>query len=336
MPENSIKIAATLGPACDDNEILEAMLREGMTALRLNLSHTSMLRALPRLVEISALAERLGFPLELIIDIEGPELRLGTLPAPLILGRGAHLTLGQNGIPVPELLLQSLAPGDELHFDDGKLTARVLSTAEGTAELELLRGGTLGSRKSIAVIGKDIVGPVLSTKDLEDLSHIREVGISGIMQPFVRSAEDCRLLRRDLRQRFPQSSDIRILAKIENTAGLQHLDEIIEACDEVVIARGDLGNLFPLPRVPRIQKTIAARCAAKGRPFTVVTQLLAGMVQNPIPTRAEVSDIFNAVLDGASTLMVTNETASGRHPVEVIRTLKACSDEALAYLHEQS
>ena len=185
------------------------------------------------------------------------------------------------------------------------------------------------SRKSVAIPGRELWLPALSEIDRENLRAAKEYGVTGVMQPFVRSREDLEAVRAELEENG--CSGVRLFAKIENRVGLEKLEELLPACDEIVIARGDLGNAVPLWELPRVQKEMAALCRKHRKPFMVVTQMLASMEHSPVPTRAEVSDIFNAVLDGAASVMVTGETAAGEHPVEVIRYLVATAREAEIY-----
>ena len=218
-------------------------------------------------------------------------------------------------LPLPPQVRAAVEPGQELLLDDGKL---LLRAGEGGRAL-VLRGGLLQSRKSVALPGKEIRRPPLTESDRENLALAVSCGVTGLMQPFVRSREDLEAVRAALDAAGGEK--IRIFAKIESREGVERLDELLDAADEIVIARGDLGNAMPLWELPGTQKRIAARCRAAGKPFMVVTQMLASMERSPVPTRAEVSDIYNAVLDGAASVMITGETAAGRYPAEAMRYL---------------
>ena len=324
-----LDIYGTLGPACADQETLCDMFAAGMTGVRLNLSHVSLPQAAGQIAALHAAAARCGKKAQLLIDMQGPELRIGTLSEPLVLEEGGEVTLGAGGVPVPDLVLPHLAPEQRILLDDGKLLLEVRSASETSARAAVLRGGTLQSRKSIALPGSRLHPPTMTERDLENISRAREYGVTAVMQPFVRDRADLEAVRRAL-----QTADcgrIQLFAKIENLEGVENLDDLIPACDEIVIARGDLGNAMPLWQLPRVQKEIASRCRAAGRAFMVVTQMLASMEHSPVPTRAEVSDVFNAVCDGAASVMVTGETAVGEYPAEVIRYLANTAAEALAY-----
>ncbi len=308
-----MEIYGTLGPACGSEDTLEAMFRAGMTGMRLNLSHTTLRASALSLDAFHAAAKRAGATPRLLIDMQGPELRVGALAAPIALEEGAIVNL--DDIPLPSPVLPLLAAGQQMLLDDGKLLLEV----SGGGQAKVLRGGALQSRKSLALPGLDVRLPALTEADRENLRDAAAYGVTGVMQPFVRDRADLEAVRAALDE--AGCSHVRLFAKIENLAGVERLAELIPAADEIVIARGDLGNAVPLWDLPALQKRIAAQCRAAGKPFMVVTQMLASMEHSPVPTRAEVSDIFNAVLDGAASVMVTGETAAGQYPVEVIKYL---------------
>ena len=293
----------TIGPACADVKLLQQMVEAGMTGIRMNLSHGPLAAHKDWL----ALLRKAGVK-KLLIDLQGPELRIGRLPQPLSLTAGQTVRLGAQGIPCQELLL-----------DDGKLLARVDTAEPNALVCTVMRGGVLQSRKSLAAPGADIQMPTLTAEDKENLAIAANCGVTGVMLPFVRGAEDIRSLRQALAE--AGAPQLKILAKIENLAGVQALPEFLPLVDEVVIARGDLGNAMPLWELPRCQKQLSAACRAAGVPFMVVTQMLDSMHTRAVPTRAEVSDIYNAVLDGASSLMLTGETAAGQYPVQAMEYL---------------
>ena len=325
-----VEIYGTLGPRCSDADTLSAMFEAGMTGVRLNLSHVTLCHAAEQIEQLHRAAARCGKKAQLLIDMQGPELRIGTLPAPLALREGDRAVLGAGGIPVPDLVLPCLCPGQLILLDDGKLMLEIRDADGEKAAAEVIRGGTLHSRKSMALPGLDLHTPTMTETDRQNIRLAGEYGVTGVMQPFVRDRRDLETVRDALDSAGGQ--DIRLFAKIENREGLENLPSLLPVCDEIVIARGDLGNDMPLWELPRAQKQIEAQCRMAGRPFMVVTQMLASMEHSPVPTRAEVSDIFNAVCDGASSVMVTGETAVGDYPVEVIRYLAKTAGEALRYL----
>lgn len=324
-----IRVYGTLGPACADQGILTEMLRAGMTGIRLNLSHILLKDAAHELKLLREAEAETGIPSELLIDLQGPEVRIGKLCEPLELTDGSTVTMDVT-IPVPQAVLAVLQPGQKLLLDDGKLLLKMETKTEAT----VIRGGILASRKSLAIEGVDLHLPPLTQEDLINLEQAAEFGVTAVMQPFVRGAEDLITLRNALDA--AGGENIRIFAKIENRSGIAHLAELLSHCDEIIIARGDLGNAVTLLQLPAVQKEISAACREAGKPFLVVTQLLASMEQAQIPTRAEISDIFNAVQDGADSLMLTGETAVGAYPVDSIRWLRNAADIAEAYRNKKT
>jgi len=325
-----LHVYGTLGPSCSDTETLEALFEAGMTGVRLNLSHVGLPAAARQIERFHDAARRRGVAApELLIDMQGPELRVGPLPEPLTLKSGAKVRLGTD-VPLPAAALPYLTPEQAVLLDDGRLLLRVLEPLPEGALALVERGGVLQSRKSAALPGVELHLPAVTDSDRDNLRLAKEYGVTGVMQPFVRSREDLKAVRTVLNA--CGCGSVRLFAKIENLEGVNKLGDLISAADEIVIARGDLGNSGPLWKLPPLQKRIAAVCREAGRPFMVVTQLLASMEQASVPTRAEVSDVFNAVLDGAASVMLTGETAVGRHPVEAMRFLANTVREAEAYL----
>ena len=318
------EIYGTLGPSCADAEILEEMLVLGMTGVRLNLSHMNLKEAEPMLDALRSAVKASGRSCRLLIDMQGPELRIGALSEPLKLREGTRTEL--SALRLPPQIEEAIRPGQEILLDDGKLL--LAAETDGTALVR--RGGMLSGRKSIALPGTEIHLPPLTDEDRKNIACAADFGVTGVMQPFVRSAADLKAVRKALTD--AGADHIRLLAKIENHQGTDHIRELLPYADEFVIARGDLGNSMPLWELPAVQKRIAACCRAAGKPFMVVTQMLSSMEQRPVPTRAEVSDIFNAVLDGAASVMVTGETAVGKYPRETIRYLANTAAEAERFL----
>lgn len=245
----------TIGPACADAALLQQMVEAGMTGIRMNLSHGPLAAHKDWL----ALLRKAGVK-KLLIDLQGPELRIGRLPQPLSLTAGQTVRLGAQGIPCPAALVHSVQPGQELLLDDGKLLARVDAVEPEALVCTVVRGGVLQSRKSLAAPGADIQMPTLTTEDKENLAIAAGCGVTGVMLPFVRGAADICNLRQALAE--AGAPQLKILAKIENLAGVQALPEFLPLVDEVVIARGDLGNAMPLWELPRCQKQLSAACRA--------------------------------------------------------------------------
>lgn len=341
-----IDIFGTLGPGCDDRSTLSAMFAEGMTGIRINLSHVMLKECLESIDKIKAAAKENGIEPKILIDMQGPEIRIGDIERLELRERdffylrnvdGDLACHEKNEIPVARKVLENLEAGQEVLLDDGKILAEVVENLAEQAKsqniqgekikLIVKRGGILTSRKSLAIVGKNIDMPALTEADKENIRLAASYGITGVMQPFVRSAADLQELRDELNANGGQN--IRIYAKIENLPGVNNLVTFFPLADEIIIARGDLGNAVPLWELPALQKKISRICKAVDKPFMVVTQMLASMEHSQVPTRAEVSDIYNAVADGASSVMVTGETAVGEYPVEVIRYLSRTAETVL-------
>lgn len=320
-----MKTYATLGPACMQPDTLCAMLRTGLTGFRLNLSHTTLPACAPWLQQLSAAAAQTGTHPELIIDMRGSELRIGELPHPVELSVDDPIRFGRGGLPIDEDILAALRPGQMILLDDDSIRLMADSNDGHAAVCRCIQGGTLGSRKSISLPGIELERPAVSPEDHADLAVATDYGVTGIMHPFIRCRSDVEQVRHAMAQHG--LSPLTLFAKVEDETGLQNLPDWIDLCDVVTIARGDLGSNLPLWKLPQAQKEIAALCCKVGKPFLVVTQLLSSMIANPSPTRAEVSDIYNACLDGASALMLTNETAQGRYPVESVEWLLRVAQE---------
>lgn len=312
---------ATLGPSCCDTAALSALLRRGVTGFRLNLSHTPLAARTDWIAALHEAERKTGLRAQLMIDLRGPEVRIGDMPVPLPLAEGAAVTLGAD-IPVDGDVLDALRPGMTVLLDDG---AMALTVVDGGV-CRVTRGGTLTGHKSLTLEGVDLRRPALCEADLADLSQAAALGVNAVMQPFVRSADDLRVVRQTMAENGLADADL--FAKVENQPGLDALPDWLALCDVVTIARGDLGSSLPLEQLPAAQKRIAALCRSHRKPFLVVTQLLHSMIDHPSPTRAEVLDIYNAVLDGADCLMLTGETAQGRYPLESADWLIRVAQEA--------
>ena len=343
-----IDVFGTLGPSCRDEQVLSSMFAEGMTGIRINLSHVMLKDCLEDLDKVKRAAAKSGIVPKILIDMQGPELRIGKQDAPISLKEGDVLILRQEdkatdssskqesvpehssakAVTFDKRILESLEVNDEILLDDGKIAATITHAGNSAARARITRGGSLSGRKSIAITGKSVDLPALTDSDIENIKLACKSGIYGVMQPFVRSADDLKMLRSVLDDNG--GKDIKIYAKIENTKGVDNLESFFDAADEIIIARGDLGNAVPLWTLPGVQKNIAARCNKAHKPFMVVTQMLSSMEHSKVPTRAEVSDIYNAVLDGAASVMVTGETAVGEYPADVIRFMRKTVEAAVA------
>lgn len=376
----------TLGPACGSVQTLKEMLAAGMTGVRLNLSHGDLEENGHWIRMVQEAGKELHSQVQILMDLRGPELRLGKFKEEIQAEEGSWLILGDGGLPVPEEALAYMCPGDRILIDDGKVELEVVleaafcragaeespwlageagpetrdETAEaglktgnetGEPELELgaeagaapsasgcrimarvVRGGLIKSGKSLAIEGKAVPMPTLTESDRKNIRAAVSYGITGVMLPFVRNKEDLLALREALKE--DGAGEIQVFAKIENMQGVASIKELLPYCDHVVIARGDLGNAMPLWKLPGVQKRLARECREAGKPFMVVTQMLDSMHERAVPTRAEVLDIYNAVLDGASSLMLTGETAAGSYPAQAVEYLVNTGEEALRDMGE--
>ena len=329
---DSIDIYGTLGPSCCEAETLYEMLQAGMTGIRLNLSHVDLCDCTRWLDNLKTAAHKAGAEYKLLVDLRGPELRIGTLPEDILLEAGQVIHIGKE-LAVPKIVLRALEEGQHILLDDGMLLLQVENCDANGAWCRVLRGGVLKSRKSIALPHVDIYPPTLTESDLRNIADAKKYGVTGVMLPFVRGREDVLTLRNALNA--VGAPDIEIFAKLENMEGVEKLEEFIDVCQQIVIARGDLGNAMPLWELPYVQKKLSRQCQKQGKAFMVVTQMLHSMETSAVPTRAEVSDIFNAVLDGAASVMLTGETAAGQYPVEAIRYMYQTVCSAVRYLKEQ-
>ena len=338
------QIYATFGPACKEEHILKRMIKAGMTGMRLNLSHTTLLESEDYIYTYQKVAKECGVKPQILIDMQGPELRIGNLKQPIFLKEEEELILAKeevivkgsffNGgelldktiIPIPKIVIKETLIEDELLLDDGKIKVKVVEASNDFLKGIVLRGGSLAGRKSIKNVNRTIKMPVLTEHDVENIRLAKKYGITALMQPFVLNGEDLEYVRTILRQYGAE--DILIFAKIENQIGVKNLEQILPNADVLIIARGDLGNDMPLWELPRVQKEIEIICKKYNKPYIVVTQMLASMEQNPIPTRAEVSDIFHAVYHGAYGVMITGESAIGKYPVEAVVYLVNTAKEA--------
>ena len=301
----STEIFATFGPACRDEAVLRNMVAEGLTGMRLNLSHMT----LPQAADYINAYRRVSSDPKILIDMQGPELRIGKADTEL---KGI---VDINGIDLPASVYENIEAGDEILLDDGKILLRMTDPVRA----EVIRGGFLKSHKSIKIKNKNIDMPVLTDHDIENIRLAKDYGVTAVMQPFVRSGDDLKKVRDILN--CNGAGHIKIYAKIENRQGVENLSDILPYADALVIARGDLGNDMPLWELPSVQKQIEEACHKADKPYIVVTQMLASMESSPVPTRAEVSDIFHAVYNGAWGVMITGESAVGKYPIEAVKYL---------------
>jgi pyruvate kinase len=334
------KVIATIGPACESIETVKAMIRAGMNVARLNFSHGSHEEHRKHIATIREAALACDAQVAMMLDTKGNEIRTGRLE-----GGSVHLTTGQtfaihtgervgdaNGVSVtyPELA-NEVHEGSILLLDDGVIELRVRSIGADAIECEVTRGGRLDDRKGVNIPGATLSARPMSRENREDLLFAVDNEIDYIAASFVRTARDVAEIRQLLED---HGARIPVIAKIENKDAVENLDEIVAASNGTMVARGDLGVEMPLQEVPIVQKKIIRTTVMNGRPVITATQMLDSMERNPIPTRAEVSDVANAILDGTSAVMLSGETAQGAYPVEAVRTMAGLAREAEGALRE--
>lgn len=322
------KIICTMGPAVDNEEKLRALMLAGMDAARFNFSHGTHESHLALLTKVKRVRDELGAAVATILDTKGPEIRVKTFASGSVtLAEGAAFTLTTRDVPGDEScvsvtysnLHNELKPGCRVLIDDGLIELRVEEVRGQDIVCTVACGGPLSSNKSINIPDVHIQLPSLTEKDREDLRFAVEQDFDFVAASFVRKASDVEDIRACLKEYGGEH--IRIISKIENSEGVENLDEIIAASDGLMVARGDLGVEIPAYEVPILQKTMIKKTSMAGKPVITATQMLDSMIRNPRPTRAEVSDVANAVFDGTSCVMLSGETASGKYPLEAVQTM---------------
>jgi pyruvate kinase len=321
------KIIATLGPATDSEEMLAKLFEAGVNVCRLNMSHASHDHARQTTQRIRAVAERMNKVIGILMDTQGPAIRTGDVATDLNLKPGDKIALTVRGETNEEMrsvdvnydgLVEDINTGDVVVVDNGNLKFRVLAKKHNQLECEVLTEGTLGSRRHINLPGIRVNLPALTDKDIADIELGIELEVDFIAMSFVRDAEDVSRLRAILDYRkAPQ----KIVAKLEDQSGVADLDDIIEAADAIMVARGDLGIEVPFEELPPLQRKIVKACRRHGRPVIVATHMLESMIENPSPTRAEVTDVANAVFEEADAIMLSGETSVGRYPVQCVQIM---------------
>jgi pyruvate kinase len=327
-PRRRTKIVATLGPASDAPERIWELVRAGVDVFRFNFSHGTREEHARRMREVRRAAEELGRTVAILQDLQGPKVRVGELPEhrPVELREGEQVLIRTQPGSSPERyltttspeLLREVRPGDRILLGDGQMELSVTAVRESGVEARVVRGGRVEEHKGMSLPGVRMHVPTLTEKDLEDLRFGVAQGVDLVALSFVRRAEDVLSARAELER---LGADLPLIAKLEKAEALEHLEEILASSDGVMVARGDLGVEVPLERVPVLQKTIIRRANEFGIPVITATQMLESMVHQPRPTRAEVSDVANAILDGTDAVMLSDETAVGTYPIEAVRMM---------------
>ncbi len=335
------KIVATLGPASDSRERLRALLEAGVDAVRFNLSHGTHSEHSEKAWLVREIAADLGRPIALIADLQGPKLRIGDVAEPVVLRSGDQITVTaeescrDGELPIaPAVIGDVLAPGHDVLIDDGRVRLRVEDVKSGRATCAVIVGGTVTSHKGVNLPGVPLPIPSLTRKDVDDLDWALETGVDFVALSFVRSPADVRDLRALLEQ---AGSHAHVIAKIEKAEAVDVLDDILAETDAVMVARGDLGVEIGPAVVPLVQKRIIHRALDLGKTVITATQMLETMIHSPEPSRAEASDVANAILDGTSAVMLSGETAVGEYPVEAVAYMDRIAravEPSMDYRHE--
>jgi len=339
------KIVATIGPACSEKETLKAMVRAGLNVARLNFSHADHETHKRSLHTIREINQELNTNIAILQDLQGPKIRIGILKKPLKVKAGDIITLRSdiktqekvdNPLPIVyETFAKDVKSGDQVLIDDGKVELTVAYTDQKhTVKLKVESGDLIQSRKGVNLPMTQISVPTITEKDFKDIDFAIKHNVEWLALSFVRTADDIRVLKELIRLKNGIS---RIIAKIEKPEALANIDAIIKAADAIMVARGDLGVEIPMEEVPAWQKRIVRKCNKFGKPVIVATQVMESMTHNRRPTRAEASDVANALVDGADAVMLSGETSVGKYPVEVVasmnRILKSVEkeDETIYY-----
>ncbi len=322
------KIICTIGPACEDEEILTQMCRNGMNVARLNFSHGTHEEHLKKLQLIKKVREKLNLPIAIMLDTKGPEYRIKTFKNKKVtLAEGDSFTFTTDDVEGNKKqvsvnythLMEELSVGDTILLNNGLLSFEVQEIKGNNAVCKVLAGGELSDRKSMNFPNKVLKHDFLSEQDKEDLLFGIKQGIDFVAASFVSVKEDVLAIRRLLDENHGEN--IRIIAKIENRSGVENIEGICEAADGIMVARGDLGVEIPYMEVPSIQKYLIHKCRLLGKLVITATEMLESMIHNPRPTRAEISDVANAVYDGSSALMLSGETAAGKYPAKAVKNM---------------
>jgi pyruvate kinase len=335
------KIVATIGPRSSDENVLRQMIEAGLDVARLNFSHGTHEEHKRNFLLIRRLSKEMNKPIGIIADLQGPKIRTGELEKdPLVLRKGGVFIIttrplkGYDNIisTTYQRLHRDVKPGDLILLDDGSMEVKVIEVKGRDIRCRVLYGGTLEAHKGINLPGVKISEPSLTKKDKDDAAFAAALGADYFAISFVRHARDILQLKsllKDLKHPAP------VIAKIEKPEALENIDDIIAATDSLMVARGDLGVEMPPEKVPQIQKDLIARCTEAGKPVITATQMLESMIHEPTPTRAEASDIVNAIYDGTGAVMLSGETAVGDYPVQSVKMMAAIAEEADVYVVEK-
>ncbi|MCC8102378.1 MAG: pyruvate kinase [Clostridiales bacterium] len=337
------KIICTMGPASDDREVMKALAQSGMDIARFNFSHGTHEEQKARFDQLKSVRAEIKKPIAILLDTKGPEIRTGLLKngGPVTLQSGDEFTLTTEAIEGDETkvcqtypqLAQDVKPGDTILIDDGLIGLKVKEIQGSDIVCTVENGGSLGQRKGVNVPNVKVNLPGITDKDREDILFDIQEGIDFIAASFVRDAEAIKEIKSILKENHAEQ--ISVIAKIENAEGIQNIDKIIQAADGIMVARGDMGVEIPPYDVPHVQRMIVEKCNKKYKPVIIATQMLDSMIRNPRPTRAEVTDVANAIREGTDAIMLSGETAAGKYPLEALQMMVQIAETTESYMTDE-
>ena len=337
------KIICTIGPACESEEMLTQLCEAGMNVARLNFSHGTHADHLERIQRIKRVREKLGLPIAIMLDTKGPEYRIKTFEnGPVNLIEGQEFSFTTRDVPGDQTrvavnfsgLPESMAPGDTILVSNGLLSFKVKEVTDEDVICTVVNGGELSDRKSMNFPGKLLSQPYLSAQDRSDILFGIENGVDFIACSFVSRKQDLLDIQAILDE--AGADGIELIAKIENSTGIENIDEICQACSGIMIGRGDMGVEIPFEKLPAIQKQLITKCRMLGKRVITATEMLESMIHKPRPTRAETSDVANAIYDGSSAIMLSGETAAGEYPVLTLQTMARIAEQTESDIHYES
>ena len=331
IPITKAKIVATYGPAIQDEKVLEELILSGLSVVRFNFSHGDHSFHKEGIARVRKLNQKLGSHVAVLGDLQGPKIRIGEVDGTIELATGNQIIISPKEATCTEkhltvryaTLLQDIKPGERILINDGRVELCASKSTDEGILCDIREGGVLSSRKGVNFPDSDLSVPTLTEKDVVDLAFAMEQEVNWVALSFVRNAQDMIGLRERLGE---LNSYIKIIAKVEKPEALQNLEGIVQASDGVMVARGDLGVEIPQEQVPLAQKKIIKTCLKHAKPVIVATHMMESMIESPVPTRAEINDVANAILDGADAVMLSGETSVGGYPVKTVQTMRAILD----------
>lgn len=336
MIDKKVKIIATTGPSVDSLEDIVELAQAGVDVFRINFSHASPEEAASRLGWVREAEKKVKRPLTVMGDLSGPKIRIGDIVEGLEIEKGQKMRIyketkmgSAEGFCLNHAeIVDAMKVGAIVYVDDGNLKLEVVKKDKDSVVVEVLVGGLLKPRKGFSVEGLSLASQGLSEKDKNDIKHMVKLGADALAVSFVQTAQDIL----DVRSQLPKNSNIFLVAKIETAKGIENAESILEVTDGLMVARGDMGLAVPIAEVPHIQKKLINLCLEKAKPVITATQMLESMIHAPIPTRAEVTDVANAILDGTDAVMLSAETASGKFPAETVKMMVKIIRETLSHV----